>query len=354
MPTACIIGCMRNLASLFIALSVLGCSSGSQVDDPVVARVGKVAIRARELQARAPELALLHRAQLAGRDSDVERRMVLLNLLAKDEAVVQEARRRGYDRHPAVRSEMIARVLQDEVDASNKPTELSRADIERYYIDHREELTWPEQVRVLQVLTRDRAVAEKVAAEAQAAERSDVDAFQGLVFKHSEDWPWRALGGDMGFIDQNSSRYPQAVVKAAFALRRLYDVSDPIESERGFHVLKLVQKLPAYTPTLAEAAPGIRTKLKQLLVERKKSALAGALLGRADVDIDYAVLVKIPLPASVLSPGGATASPEVLAPSPSQPEPQVTANPKANPQSASRAPRDSVSEPSRPRPPPRE
>jgi parvulin-like peptidyl-prolyl isomerase len=174
--------------------------------------------------------------------------------------------------------------------------DLPDADIERYYIDHREEYTWPEQVRVLQVVSRDRAVAQKVAAQARAAERADLDAFQGLVAQYSEDWLSQARGGDMGFIDQKLTRYPVAVVKAAFALRKLYDVSDPVESERGFHVLKLVQRLPAFTPTLAQAAPEIRAKLGRLVVERKKSALARALLQRAGPDIDYAVLAKVPLP----------------------------------------------------------
>lgn len=292
----CMIGFMRNLSPLFLALAVLACSPPSQGDDPVLAQIGPVAIRARELQARAPGLAQLFRAQLAAQHSDADKRLFLLNLLLKDEAVVQEAGRRGYQRDLAVRSAMIDRVLQDEVEATNKPVDLPDADIERYYGDHSEELTLPEQVRVLRVVSRDRTVAEKVAAQAQAFERADLDAFQGLVVKYSDDWHLRARAGDMGFIDQKNSRYPVAVVRAAFALRRLYDVSDPIESERGFHVLKLVQRLPSFTPTLAEAAPEIRAKLRRLLVERKKDALARALLARAKPDIDYAALVSVPLP----------------------------------------------------------
>jgi peptidyl-prolyl cis-trans isomerase C len=287
---------MRTLAFVSFALAVSACGSSSKVVDPVVARVGKVAITASELQARLPGLAEFFHAELAMGSSDAERRIFLLNLLLKDEATVQEARRRGYDRDPAVRRVMIDRVLQDEVEASDKPVDLPNSDIERYYLDHKDEFTRPEQVRVLQVVTHDRAVAERVAAQARAAEKSDIDAFQSLVVKHSEDLLSRARGGDMGFIDRKSSRFPVAVVSVAFALRGLYDVSDPIESERGFHVLKLVQRLPAFTPTLAEAEPDIRAKLKRLLVERKKGALARALLQRAEVDIDYTVLVKVPLP----------------------------------------------------------
>jgi parvulin-like peptidyl-prolyl isomerase len=293
---ACIIGFMRSLAPVFLALAVSTCSSSSKVVDPVVAQVGKVTITVGELQTRLPKLAQSFRAQFATSSSAIDKRVFLLNVMLKDEAVVQEARRRGYDRDPAVRSVTIDRMLEDEVEASNKPVDLPNSDVERYYLDHKDELTWPEQVRVLQMVAHDRAVAQRVAAQARAAEKSDIDAFQSLVVKHSEDWLSRARGGDMGFIDRKSSRFPVAVVDAAFALRGLYDVSDPIESEHGFHVLKLVQRLPAFTPTLAEAAPDIRAKLRRLLVERKKSALARILLERAGADIDYAVLVKVPLP----------------------------------------------------------
>lgn len=37
------------------------------------------------------------------------------------------------------------------------------------------------------MLTRERAVAELVAAQARTAERSDVDSFSDLVLKYSED-----------------------------------------------------------------------------------------------------------------------------------------------------------------------
>ena len=285
---------MRFLAPVFLALAVSTCSS--KIVDPVVARVGRVTIGTRELQARLPELARLFRSQFAAGSSDIDKRVFLLKVLLKDEALLQEARRRGYDQDPAVRSVMIDRVLQDEVEASTKPVDLPNSDIERYYLDHGDEFSRPEQIRVLQVVNRDRAVAERVAAQARAAERNDIDGFQSLVLKYSEDRASRARGGDVGFIDRKSTRFPVAVVSVAFALRGLFDVSDPVESERGFHVLKLVQRLPAFTPTLAEAEPDIRAKLKRLLVERKRDALAGMLFRQAGADIDYPVLVKVPLP----------------------------------------------------------
>jgi parvulin-like peptidyl-prolyl isomerase len=293
---------MRIPVHVLSILAISACGSGSKPKDAIVARVGTVPIRASEIQARAPALAPLVRGQVASTSTDLERRKYLLGILLKEEAMVQESLRRGYDRDPAVRSEMIARMLQDEVKASNETSGISDADVERYYLDHLEEMTKPKQVRVLQIFTRDRAVAEKAAAQARIGERSDIDAFQALVAKHSEDPVSRAYGGDMGFIDQKSSVYPKAVVDAAFALANLYDVSDAVPSERGFHVLKLVQRVPAYTPTPSEAAAEIRAQLKRLLVDRKRIALTKALQHRTQVQVDHEALLQVPLPSGLLSP----------------------------------------------------
>jgi parvulin-like peptidyl-prolyl isomerase len=305
---------MRNQICVVLALASLACSSNSKQADPVVVRVGTVAIRATEFQARMQKLAQMFRTQLSAASSESEQRRFLLDALLRDEATAQEARRRGYGRHPAVRNEMIARMLEEDVEVSRPVPELPDVDVERYYVDHTEELTRPKQVRVLQVFTFDRAVAERVAAQARAAERSDTGAFQDLVFKYSQDRLSRVYGGDLGFIGQSSTGYPVAVVHAAFALSNLYDVSDPVESKRGFHVLKLVQRLPAFTPTLSEAAPEIRARLRQLLVERKKFALASSLHQQATVEIDHVELVRLPLPSGLPSPETTTAEPHPLAP----------------------------------------
>jgi parvulin-like peptidyl-prolyl isomerase len=300
---------MRILVRISVILAVSACGSRAKTQDPIVARVGTVPIRASDLLARAPAMSQLFRSKEGTNSTEAEKRRYLLNVLVKEEAVVQEGQRRGYDRDPGLRNEIMARVMDDEVKASTAPPELSAADIERYYIDHREEMTKPRQVRVLQILTRDRTVAQAAATRARIAERSDIDAFQDLVAKYSDDRLSRAYGGDMGFIDRESSGYPKAVVQAAFALANLYDVSDPVASERGFHVLKLVQRIPAYVPALSEAAPQIRDKLRRLLAERKKVTLTQALLHRTQLVVDDDALLQVPFPSELLSPPPATGLP---------------------------------------------
>ena len=120
---------MRTLAPVLLVLALSACRSSSKVDDPVVARIGGVAITVHELQAWAAARSQSEKGDGAKGESDVERWRALLGALLRDEAVLQEGRRRGYDRDPAVRRMMIDRILQKEVEALEKPVDLSNADI---------------------------------------------------------------------------------------------------------------------------------------------------------------------------------------------------------------------------------
>jgi DNA-binding protein Fis len=271
-------------------------ATGATDESQVLARMGKMTITAKDLQSRALRLAKAARDELPLAKTDFEKRMILLDHLLKEEALLDEAHRRGYDRLPRVVEDISNKMLEDEVLREDRAYPVAEADVARYYGDHLQELGRPALLRVLQIFTTDRAKAAEVLSKARAIGRSDLDAFQRLVSEYSEDSVTRIVGGDLGFIDARSTRVSKAVVDAAFVLRDLFDLSEPIATPQGFYVLKLVQRLPPYVPSIADAEPGIRAKLRWLLIERKKYALGKSILNRAAPDIDMPLLAKVPLP----------------------------------------------------------
>lgn len=288
---------------LLVLCLLVACRSNANTNagqaGQVLATMDGMTFTVRDLQARAPRLARAIRDELGQATSDFQRRTLLMDKLLEEEALIVEAHRRGYDRSPAVVDAMVNRMLEDEVVAEDKAYAVPDADVARYYADHVKELGRPELVRVLQIVTPDRARAVQILAQARSFGASDLTAFQRLVEEHSTDPVSRLMGGDLGFFDASSTRYPGTVVVAAFALHDLFAVSDVVASPQGFHVLKLVQRLPAYAPSLAEATPAIRSRLRWLLIERKKYALGKKILGRAAPDVDLALLAKVPLPEGV-------------------------------------------------------
>jgi parvulin-like peptidyl-prolyl isomerase len=118
-------------------------------------------------------------------------------------------------------------------------------------------------VRVSEILVKDRAKAASVHAAARALAPADRAGFRKLVATHSEDAGSKARGGDLLFFDRRTAAHPKAVVEAAFALKAVNELSSPIASERGFHILKLEERRPASTRPLSEVKRTIQMRLFQ-------------------------------------------------------------------------------------------
>lgn len=107
--------------------------------------------------------------------------------------------------------------------------------------------------------------------------------FAALARQWSEDPGTRLRGGDLGSFARNS--HPRAFDEAAFALKP-GQVSPVVETEYGFHLIKVSAREPARTQKLAEAAPEIR---RRLFAEREAKNLTDWLRearGKASVQIN--------------------------------------------------------------------
>lgn len=198
--------------------------------------------------------------------------MVELELLAR------EAERRGYGDDPEVRrttmESAVQQMIHTEIDERITATSISDEDVLVYYTGHDEEFSRPEMRRASHILLPTRAAAETLLPEARAA---DARAFRALAQEHSEDEESRMRGGDLRFFDvegRGPNRTDPAVLGpiavAAFALAEVGDVSEPVEVDGRFSLVKLTGLQPAETRSLADAAPAIRMRLFR---ERRQDAL---------------------------------------------------------------------------------
>jgi parvulin-like peptidyl-prolyl isomerase len=291
----------------------LGCHNQSPGDGtPVLARVGDSVVTARDLEARVAFLG--HSKYLLDHYSKLEKRKEVLDGLIQAEALYQEARRLGYDRDPAVKQTVVNRMLQAEADSRANAQGISDAEVEQYYKTHPSEFSRLDQVRLTQIVVKDRSKALKVAAEARALPKGNNEALRALAASSSEDETSRARGGDTGILDRNTSTLPKAVVEAGFALAQVRDVSDPIKTERGYAVVVLTQKQPGFSKTLAEAKMDIQSRLTYEHRQQGRNALTAEIRRKTKVEIDEAQLAKFTLPPP--GPGQSAASPEKRSPGP--------------------------------------
>jgi peptidyl-prolyl cis-trans isomerase C len=270
---------------------------------PVVARVDDVVISAADVQERINKQSPFVRARYA----ELEKRKEFLDNLIRFEIMAKEAEKRGYDHDPEVlrvmKQQMVSKFLQKDFESKLRVEDVPDAEVNAYYKEHAEEFNRPDEVRASQIVVKDRTKAEKIAGEARALDHTDSKAFRELVTRYSEDEDSKARGGDLTSFDRASTLYPKEIVEAAFALKDVGDVSAPVKSDAGFHVLRLTQKHPGFSRPLAEVKRQIQQRLFRDLRTKALDAFVADLRKKYSVSVDEAVLAKL-----TIDTGGAGAA----------------------------------------------
>jgi parvulin-like peptidyl-prolyl isomerase len=129
---------------------------------------------------------------------------------------------------------------------------LTEAEALKEYSDYPGEYDRPEERCVSHILINTDLEADEAS---KAAARSRAEAllvrvkagedFATLAQNHSEDQLSRAKGGDRGYSTAGVMPDSDPFTKAAFSLKNIGDVSDVVESNLGFHIIKLTGLKPA-------------------------------------------------------------------------------------------------------------
>jgi len=183
-------------------------------------------------------------------------------------------------------------VIKMEVYGEMMRAELSKGlsvtddEIRKFYKAHQQDPEWqrPERVTAAHILiaARPNVISQRLASETNlsgealaVAVREEIERrrklaedlrrkaasgadFAALARQSSEDPSSREQGGSLGTFTRNS--HARAFDDAAFALKP-GGVSPVVQTDFGFHVIKLSAHEEARSMTLAEATPGIRERL---------------------------------------------------------------------------------------------
>jgi peptidyl-prolyl cis-trans isomerase C len=293
------------VAASVLLISVLPACKAAKVksstpDNPelgqVVAKVDDTVITVGDVQERINKQSPFIRS----RYTTLEKKKEFLDNLIRFEVMAAEAQRRGYDKDPEVirvmKQQMISKFLQKDFESKLKVEDVPDADVEKYYKTHPEEFNRKDEVRVSQILVKDKGKADKVAAEVKALPKGpgvDVKPFRDLVTKYSEDEDSKPRAGDLTFFDKDSTIYPRPLVEAAFKLAEVGDVAGPIKTDKGYHIIKLTQKKPGFARPLPEVKRQIQQRLFRDLRTKSMDEFIADLRKKTKVEIDEDKLAKV-------------------------------------------------------------
>jgi peptidyl-prolyl cis-trans isomerase C len=222
---------------------------------------------------------------------------------------------------------------------------VSDEDVKGYYDGHPKEFEVPEQVRASHILVSTEPkdpnadpnqvkVAAKAKIEKLLKQVKDGGDFAAIA-KDNSDCPSAAKGGDLGTFPRGKMVPPFDA--AAFALK-VGDVSDIVETQFGYHIIKVTERKDASVTPFEEAKAGITERLsaekrnaatKQYIQGLKDKAKIVYAPGEGPAATPPAVPAAKPAPAGqpvVITPAPKPATaPQQPAPAPAPTQPPTTA-----------------------------
>jgi peptidyl-prolyl cis-trans isomerase D len=195
-----------------------------------------------------------------------------------------QAVRTYYDNNPA-RFQLPEQVAIEYVvldnDALTALEPVSADEVRKFYTDNAAKFGEPEQRQASHILLAfkpnatdaDKAKVRAKAEEVLAQARKSPGAFAALAKKYSEDPGSAAKGGDLGSFSRGMMVPP--FEDAAYRLK-VNQISGLVESEFGFHIIKLTAIKPGKTRSLDEARPEIERDLKRQHAARRYAEAAEA------------------------------------------------------------------------------
>jgi peptidyl-prolyl cis-trans isomerase D len=159
--------------------------------------------------------------------------------------------------------------------------------IQKFYEENAARFDQKAKARVRHVLARvapgadDAAARKKIDDAAQRVKKGED--FAKVASALSDDAGTKAKGGELGFISEGL--FDETFAKAALALKP-GQVSEPVKSAVGWHLIQAEEVVPAKKLSLDQARPEIarellaREKGRQVAQERAQAALAAARSGK--------------------------------------------------------------------------
>jgi parvulin-like peptidyl-prolyl isomerase len=164
--------------------------------------------------------------------------------------------------------------------ASSLPP-ISHLAIKAYYEERKEEFQHPPRVKLLHIVTR-----EKEEAEALLARIEQEEDMKSVLKEKAGDLVSRA---DQGEQWRTEDMLPPELSEKAFSME-IGTISDVIETQYGFHIIKVLKREPAGRKGLLEVIPEIENTLLTEAVERHYRVWLEELRKRYAIKINHALL----------------------------------------------------------------
>ncbi|CAB3643397.1 putative parvulin-type peptidyl-prolyl cis-trans isomerase [Paraburkholderia sediminicola] len=266
----------------------------------VIASAGQASVTQTQMTTLLKSLDAETRERLAADPASLDQ---LVRARLAQSVVVAEVKAKGWDQQPEVK-QMVEQAERDTLMRSylasvaappaNYPSD---AEVQAAYDQNRTAFSTPRALHFAQIYiavppdadAATRAKSRKQADDlARQAHAGGAD-FAALAAANSQDKPSASQGGDMGFVPEGVL-LPE-IRKAADSMKP-GDISAPIQTAAGFHVMKLVDVRAAGVRPLADVKDQLRAMLRRQRTQQNVQAYLAKQVGPGTVAINEDALKK--------------------------------------------------------------
>jgi peptidyl-prolyl cis-trans isomerase C len=201
-------------------------------------------------------------------------RSVILEELVASRLFSLSGAKAGLDKTPEFKASLEHVVQQSlaraAVEDLMKDVSVSDGEVKKFYDENPDQFTNPEQIHVRHILVSDDVTSSDTIVSILGDLKKGAS-FDSLAMSRSI-CPSAPQGGDLGFFGRGQM-VPE-FEEAAFALQNPGDISEPVLSAFGWHIIKLEEKRPSSTVPYDEVKPQI---LQYLENEKKAQKYREAL-----------------------------------------------------------------------------
>lgn len=173
-----------------------------------------------------------------------------------------------------LKSQLLIQKIAQEVTKDIKVTD---AQIKAQYEANKAQYQDPEMVKASQILVDSEETAKKI-----IEEYKDGANFADLAKKYSKDEGSKDKGGEVGEFKRG--QMVKEFEDAAFSMK-VGEVSDPIKSQFGYHIINVTGKTPERQKTLEEVKKEISDQVQKTMASDRFKKYSDALKAKADIRI---------------------------------------------------------------------
>ena len=289
--------------ALFVLAVVMQNISLAQEKDPALATYGGVKVTAVDYDASILRIPEKDRFGWAMGQDRINKEV---DNLLRTRTLAAEAKRLGIDADPSLKTRVnlyaerllaeayAARVDEESAKEFESKLPAYRERAREQYLVGKSQYQTPTEIKAAHILIRVAGrSAEEALAKAKALRERIIagESFEAIAESTSDDATAKQNKGSLGFF--GPGQMDAAFEKAAFALTKTGEISEPVRTQFGYHLIRLDDRKPGRQLTFEEVAPDLLEVLKTQFIDARRAQVVGKVYEASKVQWNEPAVVAL-------------------------------------------------------------